>query len=144
MTGTADPLLFDWRRVQQPLRCDDGQRVALAACLEAAGMRNVRSSFSGRPVQAHRLFQAQTYPAFTQWRSYHPEGASQRHGDLDGSAHLWEGYLAHGRRQLAGAASGRVILVPELGGYESADLVVGRCLIEVKTAFDPAAAMGTG
>ena len=41
VTGTADPLLFDWRRVQQPVRCDDDQRAALAACLEAAGMRNV-------------------------------------------------------------------------------------------------------
>jgi hypothetical protein len=36
-----------------------------------------------------------------------------------------------------------VILAPELGGgYGTADLVIGRCLIEVKTAFDPAAAMG--
>jgi hypothetical protein len=52
VTGTADPLLLDWRRVQQPVRCDDGQRAALAACLEAAGMRNVWSSFSGRPAQA--------------------------------------------------------------------------------------------
>jgi hypothetical protein len=36
-----------------------------------------------------------------------------------------------------------VILAPELGGgYGTADLVVGRCLVEVKTVFDPAAAMG--
>jgi len=47
-TGTADPLLFDWRRVHQPVRCDDDQRAALAACLEAAGMRDVQSSFSGQ------------------------------------------------------------------------------------------------
>jgi len=45
-TGTADPLLFDWHRVHQPVRCDDGQRAALAACLETAGMRNVQSAFS--------------------------------------------------------------------------------------------------
>src|ERR1700761_7230482 len=56
-TGTADPLLHDWRRVQQPLGCDAGQRAALAACLEAAGMRNVLSSFSGRPVQVRRWFE---------------------------------------------------------------------------------------
>jgi hypothetical protein len=31
VTGTADPLLFDWRRVHQPARCDDDQRAALAA-----------------------------------------------------------------------------------------------------------------
>ncbi len=36
VTGTADPLLFDWRRVHQPVRCDDDQRAALAACLEAS------------------------------------------------------------------------------------------------------------
>jgi hypothetical protein len=42
-----------------------------------------------------------------------------------------------------GAGCSRVILAPELdGGYRVADLVVGRCLIEVKTAFDPAASMG--
>ena len=36
-----------------------------------------------------------------------------------------------------------VILEPELGGgYGVADLVVDRCMVEVKTAFDPAAAMG--
>jgi hypothetical protein len=35
-----------------------------------------------------------------------------------------------------------VFLSPELGGgYGVADLVVGRCLIEMKTVFDPAAAM---
>jgi hypothetical protein len=142
-TGTADPLLFDWRRVHQPVRCDDDQRAALAACLEAAGMRNVQSSFSGRPAQARRLFLAQIRSDFAQWRSEHAEGGSGRDRDLAGLAHLWEGYLAHGRRQLAGVDSGRVILAPELGGgYGVADLVVGRCLIEVKTALDPAATMG--
>jgi hypothetical protein len=143
VTGTADPLLFDWRRVQQPVRCDDGQRAALAACLEAAGMRNVQSAFSGRPAQARRLCLAQFRSDIARWRSEHPQGGSERDPNLDGFAHLWEGYLAHGRRQLAGADSGRVILAPELGGgYGVADLVVGRCLIEVKTAFDPAANMG--
>jgi hypothetical protein len=145
-TGTADPLLFDWRRVHQPVRCDDDQRAALAACLEAAGMRNVQSSFSGRPAQARRLFLAQIRSDFARWRSEHAEGAEGggwRDRDLDELAHLWEGYLAHGRRQLAGVESGRVILAPGLGGgYGVADLVVGRCLIEVKTAFDPAASMG--
>jgi hypothetical protein len=74
-TGTADPLLFDWRRVHQPVRCDDDQRAALAACLEAAGMRNVRSSFSGRPAQARRL-------AVTQMRSgLQPRTPSPRRSD---------------------------------------------------------------
>ncbi len=38
VTGTADPLLFDWRRAHQPVRCDAGQRAALAACLETAAI----------------------------------------------------------------------------------------------------------
>ena len=143
-TGTADPLLSDWRRVQQPVGCDEGQRAALAACLEAAGMRNVLSSFSGRPVQVRRWFEGQTRAAHARWRSEHPGSTSDRDADLDGFVHLWEGYLAHGRRQLASAGSGRVILALELGGgYGVADLVIDRCLIEVKTALDPAANMET-
>jgi hypothetical protein len=143
VTGTADPLLFDWRRAHQPVRCDVGQRAALAACLEAAAMRNVQTFYSGRPVQARRLSLAQFRSDIARYRSEHPEGGGERDSNLEGFAHLWEGYLAQGRRQLACAGSGRVILAPELGGgYGVADLVVGRCLIEVKTAFDPAASMG--
>ena len=105
-------------------------------------MRNVRSSFAERPAQARRLLVAQNRSFSAQWRDEHPEARSERDGDLDALAHLWEGYLAHGRRQLAGVG-GRVILEPGLGGgYGIADLVIGQCLIEVKTAFDPAAAMG--
>jgi hypothetical protein len=143
VTGTADPLLFDWRRAHQPVRCDAGQRAALAVCLEAAAMRNVQAFYSRRPVQARRLSLVQFRSDIARYRSEHPEGGGERDLNLDGFAHLWEGYLAHGRRQLACAGSDRVILAPELGGgYGVADLVVGRCLIEVKTAFDPAASMG--
>ena len=143
VTGTTDPLLLDWRRAHQPVSWDDDQRAALAACLEAAGMRNVQSGFIGRPVQARRLSLMQFRALIARYRSEHPEGASDRDVDLDGFAHLWEGYLAHGRRQLAAASSGRVIVAPELGGgFGVADLVVGRCLIEVKTVFDPAVSMG--
>jgi hypothetical protein len=143
VTGTADPLLFDWRRVHQPIRCDEGQRAALAACLEAAGMRNVSSGFIGRSVQSRRLFLTHIRCDIARYRSEHQEGGSERDADLDGFAHLWRGYLAHGRRQLAGPGSGRVIIAPELGGgFGVADLVVGRCLVEVKTAFDPAVSMG--
>jgi len=140
--GTADPLLLEWRRAHQPIGYDIEQRAALAACLEAAGMRNIRSSFSDRPAQARRLLVAHSRSFSAQWQDEHPEARSEREGDLDALAHLWEGYLAHGRRQLASVGE-RVILEPELGGgYGIADLVIGRCLIEVKTAFDPAAAMG--
>lgn len=106
-------------------------------------MRNVQSAFNGRPAQARRLSLAQFRSDIARWHREHGQDGSARDRDLDGFAHLWEGYLAHGRRQLAGVDCGRVILAPELGGgYGVADLVVGRCLIEVKTAFDPAAAMG--
>lgn len=115
-TGTVDPLLFDWRRAHQPVRCDDGQRAALAACLEVAGMRNVQSSFSGRLAHARRLSLMRFRSDIARWRGEHPERGSERDADLDGFIHLWEGYLAHGRRQLAGVDSGRVILAPELGG----------------------------
>jgi hypothetical protein len=142
-TGTADPLLLDWRRVHHPVTSDDDQRAALAACLEAAGMRNVKSSFRGRPAQARRLSLVQFRSDIARWRSEHPERGSGRDADFDGFAHLWEGYLAHGRRQLARAGTGRVILAPELGGgHAVADLGIGRCMIEVKTAFDPAAGNG--
>ena len=61
----------------------------------------------------------------------------------DGLAHLWKAYLAHGRRPFASLGSRRVILAPELcGGYGVADLVVGRCLVEVKAAFDPIPSIG--
>jgi len=146
VTGTTDPLLYDWRRVHQPVGYDDDQQAALAACLEAAAMRNVQFSYSGRPAQARRYFLTQIRSYSAQARNEGTAGAddgSEHHTALDGLAHLWAGYLAHGRRQLAGFDSGRVILAPELGcGYGVADLVVGRCLVEVKTAFDPAASMG--
>ena len=105
-------------------------------------MRNVSSGFVGRPVQARRLSLMQFRSSIARYRSDHSEVGSDRDADLDGFAHLWEGYLAHGRRQLAGAGNGRVIVASELGGgFGVADLVVGRCLVEVKTVFDPAAAM---
>lgn len=143
ITGTADPLLFDWRRVHQPIGLDEGQRASLAACLEAASMRNVSSAFIGRPVQARRLSLMLFRSDIARYRDERLEGGSERDAALDGFVHLWEGYLAHGRRQLAGAGSGRAIVAPELGGgFGVADLVVGRCLIEVKTVFDPAVSMG--
>ena len=56
---------------------------------------------------------------------------------IDGLAHLWQGYLTHGRRQLA-ALGDRVLLEPEIAsGFGRADLVAGRCLVDVKTVLDP-------
>jgi hypothetical protein len=103
----------------------------------------MQSSFSERPAQAPVT---QMLAAVAQWRSERAAGADDGGGhdpDLDRLAHLWQGYLAHGARQLACVDSGRVILASEQGGgCGLADLVVGRRLIEVKAAFDPAASMG--
>lgn len=144
--GTTDPLLCDWRRAWQPLGSGQEQRAALDACIEAAGMRNLAPSFSERPVQARRHLLAQIRSGFAPARGEGAAGEEDLSGHRTaaaGLAHLWEGYLAHGRRQLAGLDTGRVILAPELGGGDGvADLVIGRCLVEVKTALDPAPGMG--
>ena len=76
VTRTADPLLFDWRRVHQPIRCDEAQRAALAACLEVAGMRNVSSGFIGRSVQSRRLFLTHIRSDIARYRSEHQEGVA--------------------------------------------------------------------
>jgi hypothetical protein len=143
---TTDPLLFDWRRVHQPIGYDEDQHAALAACMEAAGMRNIWLSYIDRSVQTRRYILSQIRSSFAQART---EGAASTHDEtgrdpaIDGLAHLWKGYLAHGRRALAGLDSRRVILAPELGGgYGIADFVVGRCLVEVKAAFDPVPSIG--
>jgi hypothetical protein len=55
-------------------------------------------------------------------------------------AHLWDGYHHHGRRRIL-ALGDRVIVEPELAsGFGKADLVIGRCLVDVKAALSPAAA----
>lgn len=57
---------------------------------------------------------------------------------MDALSHLWRGYLRHGRHQLMDLGQ-RVELAPALaGGFGIADLVVGRCLVEIKTALEPA------
>jgi hypothetical protein len=145
-TGTTDPLLREWRRARQPAEYDGVQRAALAACLDAAGMRNLEYSFSDRSAQARRYFLMLFRSDVTRARAEASGSAGGEPGQdtaLDGLVHLWRGYLAHGRQQLAALGS-RVILAPELGaGYGVADLVAGRCLVEVKTAFDPAESMGS-
>jgi len=114
VTGKADPLLFEWRRVHQPITCDEGQRPSLAACLEASSMRNVSSGFIGRPAQARRLSLMLFRSDIARYRNEHPEGGSDHDAALDGFVHLWQGYLAHGRRQLAGAGCGWVIVAPQV------------------------------
>ena len=45
---TIDPLLFDWHRFHRPIGYDEDQHAALAACMEAAGMRNIWFSYIDR------------------------------------------------------------------------------------------------
>jgi hypothetical protein len=89
VTGTADSLLWEWSRARQPDRCDDGQRAALAACLEAASMRNVNSAFSGWPPQARRLSLVQFRSDIAEYRSQHPEATES--GSQRDRAHLQVG-----------------------------------------------------
>ena len=57
-------------------------------------------------------------------------------------AHLWDGYLRHGRRRMP-ALGDRVVIEPELAcGFGKADLVMGRCLVDVKAVLNPAASFG--
>jgi hypothetical protein len=47
------------------------------------------------------------------------------------------GYLRHGRQQLARLGE-RVVLAPELADrFGIADIMVGRCLVEIKTVLEP-------
>jgi hypothetical protein len=56
---------------------------------------------------------------------------------ITGLIHLWQGYLRHGRRQLL-TLGNRVVLEPEFAsGFGKADLIVGRCLVDVKAVRDP-------
>jgi hypothetical protein len=128
---TTDPLLRQWTRVSHPLTCGDGERAILASCWDAAGVRDIAY---GQSLSAElcRSFLSNVRGDFEAhgFRSC-PESA------VDGLAHLWQGYLTHGRRQLAVLGS-RVLLEPEIAfGFGRADLVAGRCLVDIKTAPDP-------
>ncbi len=91
---TTDPLLLDWRRVHQPIGYDEHQQAALAACLEAAGKRNVQFSFLDRPVQARRYVLNQTRSIFAEARSERAgdvnSGADIRHAGLPGTSSATE------------------------------------------------------
>jgi hypothetical protein len=53
-TGTTDRLLREWIRSWQPIALDDGQRSALAACCDAAQVRNVAGPLREYPVELRR------------------------------------------------------------------------------------------
>jgi hypothetical protein len=130
-TGTTDPLLLDWRRVSHPVAHSDDQQAVLTGCWDAAGMRDVAHG-TDAAVQLRRSLLA------------HIREHMHRAGPLQGQVmtalvHLWDGYQHHGRRRMM-ALGDRVIIEPELAsGFGKADLVIGRCLVDVKAVLSPAA-----
>lgn len=133
-TGTTDPLLLDWRRVSHPLGHGDDERAVLSGCWDAAGMRDVAHGIDVA-VQLRRSLLARI------------RQGTHRTGPLQGPVmtaltHMWDGYLHHGRRRML-ALGDRVIIEPELAfGFGKGDLVIGRCLVDVKAALSPAASFG--
>lgn len=133
-TGTTDPLLLDWKRVSHPIACDYDQQAVLSGCWDAAGLREVAHGMEAA-VQLRRSLLA------------HIREDMRRAGPLQGPVmtalvHLWDGYLHHGRRRML-ALGDRVVIEPELAyGFGKADLVIGRCLVDVKAVLSPAASFG--
>jgi hypothetical protein len=137
-TGTEDPLLLEWVRSWQPIALDDGQRAVLATCCDVAQMHDLTDPSSGYSVQLRRSF-------FVHLRT---DLAGDGHAPIAPDAtvralgHLWEGYLRHGRRQLAGLGQRVVLALKLAGGFGIADLIAGRSLVEIKTVLDPAGRFG--
>jgi len=95
-------------------------------------------SFSGYSVQLRRSFFVHLRTDLG--RDGHASTALD--ATVRALGHLWEGYLRHGRRQLAGLGE-RVVLAPQLaGGFGIADLIAGRSLVEIKTVLEPARRFG--
>jgi hypothetical protein len=132
-TGTVDPLLLGWVRSSHPVASGDDQRAVLAACWDAALMHGLARDLREHAVQLRRSFFAHQRDAL----AGSDRSADRAEAAIRGLGHVWEGYLEHGRRPLT-ALGERVVLAPELaGGFGIADLVVGRCLVEVKTVLEP-------
>jgi len=130
-TGTTDPLLLDWRRVSHPVAHGNDRQAVLAGCWDAAGIRDVAHG-TDAAVQLRRSLLA------------HIREHVHRAGPLQGPVmtalvHLWNGCQQHGRRRMM-ALGDRVIIEPEfVSGFGKADLVIGRCLIDVEAVLSPAA-----
>jgi hypothetical protein len=137
-TGTVDPLLLEWTRSSRPIGLDDGQLAALAACCDAAQMHDLADPRNGYSVQLRRSVFAHRRTDLGR----EGEASTTADATVRALAHLWKGYLRHGRLQF-GSLGERVILAPELAaGFGIADLVVGRTLVEIKTVLEPARRFG--
>jgi hypothetical protein len=132
-TGTTDPLLLDWVRTRHPIALSEAQRLTLAACWAMAQMSDLVDPNRQFSVQRRRSFVADMRSDL-RWG---PPITGQPHPLIDALSHLWQGYLRHGRHQLTGLGE-RVLLAPELAGrFGIADVMVGRCLVEIKTSLEP-------
>jgi hypothetical protein len=137
-TGTSDPLLLEWARNSSPIAMSVTQQATLQACWDAVQLHDLVDALSGHSAQLHRSFLA---------RIRGERGRGDRAGNrpdpaIEALTHLWEGYLQHGRRQLTGLGK-RIVLAPELAaGFGIADLIAGRCLVEIKTVLEPGQWLG--
>jgi hypothetical protein len=132
-TGTTDPLLLAWVRDRHPIALSEAQRLTLLACWAMAQISDLAEPHSQIPVQSRRSFLAHRRSDL-RWDA---RMANRPHPVIDALSHLWQGYLRHGRRQLTGLGE-RVMLAPELADrFGIADIMVGRCLVEIKTALEP-------
>ncbi|MEP7022593.1 MAG: hypothetical protein ABJB47_02020 [Actinomycetota bacterium] len=136
-TGTADPLLVEWVRSSHPLALDEPGLAALAACWSAVLVDDPARLIEERAVRLRR-----SYLALVRRDMGLGSETIRESPGVAASAHLWQGYLLHGRRQLASLGERVVVSPPMAGGFGVADLVVGRCLVEIKTVLDPAARFG--
>jgi hypothetical protein len=134
-TGTTDPLLLEWVRVRHPIALSEAQRLTLAACWGMAEVHELVNLLGPVSTAERRSWYVRQHSV--------PDArmGSWRRGAVDALSHLWQGYLRHGRQQLTGLGQ-RVVLAPSLaGGFGIADLIVGRCLVEIKTVLEPAKSM---
>lgn len=130
---TTDPLLWNWHRTHRPERVDHRERSVLSSCLAMTSVSAFARS-RGRPsVEAKR---------------YVMRSMGIRHDDastLTGAmAQAWDSYLQHGRERLLArrgqkVGNDKVGVAPVLAdGFATADLIVGRTLLDVKVWYDPA------
>ncbi|MFC6881537.1 MULTISPECIES: hypothetical protein [Actinomadura] len=131
-SGTTDPLLLSWHRITQPTQGQDAaQRAALVACINAACIDQL----------AHRLHAT---PAAQLRRSLflalYGGGAGpldENHPAFAGLHHMWNGYLRHGRQELQQLGRQTIVALPLAPGFATADLAVGRTLVEIKASTEP-------
>ena len=134
--GTTTRCCWTGGRVSHPVARSDDQQAVLTGCWDAAGMRDVAHG-TDAAVQLRRSLLA------------HIREHMHRAGPLQGPVmtalvHLWDGYQHHGRRRMM-ALGDRVIIEPELAsGFGQANLVIGRCLVDVKAVLSLLTASAPG